>query len=76
MENSSAAMKFFDILALLVFWICCSSPLVLLGAFIGMKKKKIKNPGKVNQVPSHIPEKVWYLKTRNVVFIAGILPFA
>lgn len=76
MENSSAAMKFTDILALLVFWICCSSPLVLLGAFIGMKKKKIKNPGKVNQLPSHIPEKVWYLKTKNVVFIAGILPFA
>jgi transmembrane 9 superfamily protein 2/4 len=75
MENSSAAMKFLDILALLVFWICCSSPLVLLGTFIGMKKKKIENPGKINTVPSHIPEKVWYLKTRSVIFIAGILPF-
>jgi transmembrane 9 superfamily protein 2/4 len=75
-EKSSAAMKFTDILALLVFWICCSAPLVLLGAFMGIRKKKIKNPGKINSVPSHIPQKSWYLKTRNAIVLAGLVPFA
>ena len=76
LEHSSAAMEFTEILALLVFWICCSAPLVLLGAFIGIKKKKIKNPGKINNVPSHIPPKSWYLKTRNAVILCGVVPFA
>jgi transmembrane 9 superfamily protein 2/4 len=75
-EKSSAAMKFTDLIALLVFWICCSAPLVMLGAFIGIKKKKIKNPGKINTVPNQIPPKPWYLKTRHAVILAGVIPFA
>jgi transmembrane 9 superfamily protein 2/4 len=75
-EESSAAMKAIDMLGLMAFWICCSAPLVMLGSFIGIRKKAIKNPGKINTVPMHVPAKSWYLKTRYAVVLAGLIPFA
>lgn len=74
-EESSGAVPFSTIIALLVLWICCSSPLVLIGAFIGIKKKQMKNPGKVNVVPSSIPPQPWYLELKLICLIAGVLPF-
>ncbi len=74
-EGSSAAVPFITILSILVLWLCCSSPLVLIGAFIGMKRKKIKNPCKVNPVPYQIPSQPWYLHSKISIFIAGIFPF-
>ena len=41
-ENSTAAVNFGDIFSLLVLWLCCSSPLVLMGSFFGVKNKGIK----------------------------------
>jgi transmembrane 9 superfamily protein 2/4 len=69
-------MKFKDILVILLLWICCSSPLVLIGSFLGIKKKGIKNPCKVNPVPTTIPEQPWWLRIRSITLIVGIIPFA
>ena len=74
-EGSSGAIPFSTIITLLLLWICCSSPLVLIGAFLGIKKKAMKNPGKINVVPSSIPKQSWYMEPRFVFLIAGILPF-
>lgn len=74
-EGSSGAVPFSTIVALLLLWLCCSSPLVLIGAFIGLKKKAIKNPGKVNVVPSSIPPQPWYLETKLLSLLSGIIPF-
>ena len=76
MEKSSAGVKITDIVALLLLWTCCSSPLVLIGSFMGIKKKVMKNPCKVNPVPSSIPDKPWYLKLRYNLIITGLIPFA
>jgi hypothetical protein len=46
-----------------------------MGSFMGLKVKMIKNPGKVNPLPSFIPEKSWYLKLRYVIIVSGIIPF-
>jgi transmembrane 9 superfamily protein 2/4 len=75
LEGSSGAIHFGTIITLLVLWLCCSSPLVLIGAFLGLKKKPIKNPGNVNIVPSSIPEQPWYLNTKIICLITGIIPF-
>lgn len=75
LEDSLGAVPFSTILALLLLWLGCSSPLVLIGAFIGIKKKPIKNPCKVNPVPSSIPQQPWYLETKIITLISGILPF-
>ncbi len=69
-------MKFTDIIVLLLLWICCSSPLVLIGSFLGIKKKTIKNPCKVNPVPTTIPAKPWWLNTRTIFLISGTIPFS
>ncbi len=75
LEGSSGAVPFSTIVALLVLWLCCSSPLVMIGSFIGMKRKQMKNPGKVNVVPSSIPQQPWYLELKFISLISGVLPF-
>jgi transmembrane 9 superfamily protein 2/4 len=62
-------------MVIMLLWLSCSTPLVLIGAFFGVKKKAIKNPCKVNNLPQQIPPKAWYLKTGNIMFFAGIFPF-
>lgn len=74
-ENSSASVPFTTTMSLLLLWLCCSSPLVLIGAFIGVKKKKMKNPCKVNPVPYQIPTQPWYLNWKTSVMIAGVFTF-
>ncbi len=74
-EGSSGAIPFSTIVTLLLLWICCSSPLVMIGAFLGIKKKAIKNPGKINVVPSSIPKQPWYLEPKLLCVVAGVLPF-
>jgi len=74
-EGSSGAIPFSTIVTLLLLWICCSAPLVMIGAFLGIKKKSIKNPGKINVVPSSIPKQPWYLELKLLCVVAGVLPF-
>jgi transmembrane 9 superfamily protein 2/4 len=74
-ENSNSAVPFTTMLTLLVLWICCSTPLVLIGSFIGIKRTVIKNPGKVNVLPAHIPLQPWYLDYKFVCLIGGAIPF-
>ena len=63
-EDSLGAVPFSTIVTLLLLWLCCSSPLVLIGAFIAAKKKRVKNPGKINTVPRSIPPQPWYLELK------------
>ncbi len=74
-EGSNAAVPFSTMIALLLLWLCCSTPLVLIGAFIAIKKKPIKNPGKVNVLPTQIPTQPWYLELKFICIIGGIIPF-
>jgi len=74
-EGSVAAVPFSTMIALLLLWLCCSTPLVLIGAFIAIKKRPIKNPGKVNVLPSQIPTQPWYLELKFICLIGGIIPF-
>ena len=74
-EASNSAVPFLTMLTLLTLWICCSTPLVLIGAFIGIKRKAIKIPGKVNVLPAQIPVQPWYLDTKVVCLIGGAISF-
>ena len=75
-EGSSASVNFLDIFSFLILWLCCSSPLVLIGSFFGIKSKIMSIPCKVNAVPTTIPEKKWYFHLRFTFWIAGILSFS
>lgn len=74
-EGSTAAVPFSTMVALLLLWLCCSTPLTLIGSFIAIKKKAIKNPGKVNVLPSQIPKQPWFMELKFICIIGGMIPF-
>ena len=75
-EKSSAAVNFFDILSLLILWLCCSTPLVLIGSFFGIKRRPIKIPCKINPLPTAIPPKPIFMQSKVTFWIAGIISFS
>ena len=74
-ENSSAAVNILDIFSLFFLWLFCTTPLILIGSFLGIKSKKIKIPCKYNKIPTFIPKKPWYLHYKFLTFITGIISF-
>ena len=74
-EKSTAAVNISDLASLLFLWIFCTLPLILTGAFIGIKSKKQKMPCKVNAVPRKIPDKPWYLHYRYLSCVTGLICF-
>ena len=74
--EGSEPIKFTDLLALLVLWLFCSTPLVLIGAFLGIKTKTIKTPCRVNPCPTYIPSKPWYFRIKYLIWITGLISFA
>ena len=76
LEGSNVVMGFSQICSIMILWICCSFPLVLIGTFIGVKQKGMDIPCKINPVPSPIPDnKPWYFHIKYACFITGVLPF-
>ena len=74
--EGSETIKITDLLALLMLWIFCSTPLVLIGAFFGIKKKAIKTPCRVNPCPTIIPSKPWYYRIKYLIWLTGLISFA
>ena len=74
--EGSEPIKFTDLLALLMLWLFCSTPLVLIGAFLGIKKKTIKIPCRVNPCPTFIPSKPWYFRIKYLIWVTGLISFA
>jgi len=73
--QSSGAVPFTTMFALLVLWFGISVPLVFLGAFFGYKNKPIALPVRTNQIPRQIPEQPWYIGGVFSSFVGGVLPF-
>ena len=42
MEGSNIGLKFSEIVSIMILWIGCSAPLVLVGSFLGYKRRSIK----------------------------------
>jgi len=74
--EESDSVKFTAFLSLLFLWLFCSTPLVLIGSFFGMKKKRIKLPCRINPCPTTIPSKPWYFRIKYLIWITGLIPFA
>jgi transmembrane 9 superfamily protein 2/4 len=73
--QSSGAVPFTTMFALLVLWFGISVPLVFLGAFLGYKKAPISLPVRTNQIPRQIPTQPWYISALFTSLVGGILPF-
>lgn len=74
-EQSSGAVPFGTMFALVFLWFGISVPLVFVGSYLGFKKPAIEDPVKTNKIPRQIPEQAWYMTPVFSILIGGILPF-
>ncbi|KAE8720059.1 Transmembrane 9 superfamily member 9 [Hibiscus syriacus] len=74
-EQSSGAVPFGTMLALVFLCFGISVPLVFVGSYFGFKRPAIEDPVKTNKIPKVIPDQPWYMKSIFSMLIGGILPF-
>jgi transmembrane 9 superfamily protein 2/4 len=74
-EESSGAVPFVTLLAVLLLWFGISLPLVFLGAAIGSRKQVIENPSRVNRIPKPLTVVPGTQKLKSISIMAGCLPF-
>lgn len=73
--QSSGAVPAGTMLAIFIIWFIISIPLSCIGSMLGLRKKTITLPVKVNQIARQIPPQQFYMKTQILALIAGIFPF-
>ena len=74
-KQSSSAVPFGTLVALMAMWCLISIPLCVFGAYFGYRHKGYDAPCRTNQIPRQIPTQPWYLGTIASALIGGILPF-
>ncbi|KAF9963546.1 hypothetical protein BGZ65_002451 [Modicella reniformis] len=75
--QSSRAIPFGTMMALLAIWGFIILPLTFLGTVLGKNwSGKADFPCRVHPIPRPIPEKIWYAEPMVVIALGGILPFA
>jgi len=75
-QNSSGAVPFTTLVALMVLWFGISMPLVFVGAHLGLRKDPIEVPVLTAKVERLIPEQPAYMNPWLSAAIAGLLPFS
>ncbi|KAI1316769.1 hypothetical protein EDD11_009507 [Mortierella claussenii] len=73
--KSSGAVPFGTMLGLVALWFLVSTPLSVIGSYLGFQRPKIETPVRANQIPRQIPDQVFYLRPIPSMMIGGILPF-
>ena len=74
-EKSNAAMDIINILSLFFFWLFLYIPSSLIGSFLAAKEKKKPKEFIINQIPTLIPKKPFYLSLKFSPFITGLICF-
>ena len=74
-EKSNAAMEINNILALFFFWFILYIPTTLIGSFLAAKEKKKTQDFIINEIPTLIPKKPFYLSVKFSPLITGLICF-
>jgi len=74
-SQSTNAVPFGTLLAVLTLWLAVSVPLTFLGAYFGFKAPKPDLPTRVGAYPRVIPAQPWYLHPAFSMAVGGVLPF-
>ncbi|XP_075211527.1 transmembrane 9 superfamily protein member 2 [Lycorma delicatula] len=74
-KDSSGAVPFTTLIALLSLWFCVSVPLTFIGSFFGFRKRALEHPVRTNQIPRQIPEQSMYTQPIPGIIMGGVLPF-
>ncbi|KAF8991721.1 hypothetical protein BGZ52_013084, partial [Haplosporangium bisporale] len=73
--NSSGAVPFGTMVGIVAMWFLISTPLSVVGSYLGFQRPRIEYPVNANQIPRQIPEQVFYLRPIPSMLIGGVLPF-
>uniref|UniRef100_A0A0A9YMY9 Transmembrane 9 superfamily member n=1 Tax=Lygus hesperus TaxID=30085 RepID=A0A0A9YMY9_LYGHE len=74
-NESSAAVPFSTLIALLSLWFLVSVPLTFVGSVFGFRKRPIEHPVRTNQIPRQIPDQSIYTQPLPGIIMGGVLPF-
>ncbi|KAI9255222.1 hypothetical protein BDA99DRAFT_467455 [Phascolomyces articulosus] len=74
-SDSSGAVPFGTMIAVLGLYAIISFPLSVAGSYFGFRKPRIEQPVRTNQIPRQIPDQPFYLRPIPSIFMGGILPF-
>ncbi|XP_050689797.1 transmembrane 9 superfamily member 4-like [Eriocheir sinensis] len=74
-KQSSGAVPFSTMMALISLWVCVCVPLTFIGYYFGFRKQPYEHPVRTNQIPRQVPEQVWYMHPTLCLLMAGVLPF-
>lgn len=74
-KDSSAAIPFSTLVALLSLWFLVSVPLTFVGSVFGFRKRPIEHPVRTNQIPRQIPDQSVYTQPLPGIVMGGVLPF-
>ncbi|KAI9350076.1 hypothetical protein DFJ73DRAFT_625271 [Zopfochytrium polystomum] len=76
-KNSTRAIPFTSMLAVLAIWTFCVFPLSLVGVILGRNWAGTPGfPCRINPIPRPIPHLQWYAQPKVIVLLGGLLPFA
>lgn len=75
-QNSSSAIPFGTLMALMSIWFFISSPLVVIGCYLGSKVKPTPIPVQVSKIPRQIPKQRRYKGLIASALLGGLLPFS
>ena len=74
LDGAATAVNSLTILVLSFLWICVSTPLVVLGAYIGHQQEKLDCPVATNATARTIPRLPFFADARFTILIGGVLP--
>lgn len=74
-NQSSGAVPFGTMMAMVCLWLIISFPLSIAGSYYGLRQPRIENPVRVNQIPRQIPDQPLYMRSLPSILMGGILPF-
>ncbi|KAG9742244.1 endosomal P24A protein-like protein, partial [Aureobasidium melanogenum] len=74
-RQSSGAVPFTTMLALVSIWFLISVPLSVGGSWLGFRAAESTPPVRTNQIPRQIPPSTGYLRPLPSMLLVGILPF-
>lgn len=74
-KESSDAVPFTKMIALLLLWFGVSTPLVFFGAYLGFKVDAVEFPVNTSNIPRQIPDQPWFVGLYFTALIGGIMPF-
>jgi len=78
-SGAATSVGILTIFLVFLLWLCVSTPLVFVGAYVGFRREKIEIPTRVNQIARVIPQSTggWsqLAMAPTSYYIGGLLPF-